>query len=70
MATIITEKFYIKQNGKYDKETIILEEDYPIDEELVNLETDKQDLSSRSIACANKKAALEAKKAAAATKKI
>lgn len=68
MATIITEKFYIKANGKYDKETIILEEDYPLDQEIADMQTNSQDMTSRSAAFLAKKAALEAKKAAAATK--
>lgn len=70
MAIIITEKFYIKSNGKYDKETIILYEDYPIDEEIADAETNKIDLSNRSLQWEAKKSDLEAKKASAITKHI
>jgi TfoX/Sxy family transcriptional regulator of competence genes len=70
MATTITEKFYVKQNGKYDKETIIIEEDYPLDEELADAQTNMVSHSERSIEWKNKKTALESKKAAATTRSI
>jgi hypothetical protein len=70
MATIITETFYKKTNNKYDKETLIVEEDYDIDGELADMQTNATNASTKSAEWLAKKAALEAKKAAAGTRHV